>query len=106
MKKIVGIVAVLMACTWSGAAVAADGASIYGSKCAMCHGAEGKGVAMMGPALAGNDIVKGEEGAIKELIRTGRAGSDIKYPNFPMGMTSFSMSDEELDAVVTYLKGL
>jgi len=106
MKKIVGIVAVFVALTWSGAAMAADGASIYASKCAMCHGAEGKGVAMMGPALADNDFVKGEEGAIKELLRAGRGGDDKKYPNFPMGMTAFPMSDEDLGAVVTYLKGL
>ena len=106
MKKIVGIVAVFMACAWSGAAVAADGASIYGSKCAMCHGAEGKGVAMMGPALTGNDFIKSDAEAIKELLRAGRGGDDKKYPEFPMGMTGFSMSDEELDAVVTYLKGL
>ncbi|MCP3676997.1 MAG: cytochrome c, partial [Deltaproteobacteria bacterium] len=53
MKKMIWLVATLLVVASSGTAIAADGASIYASKCKMCYSDDGKGIAMMGPQLAG-----------------------------------------------------
>ncbi|MFQ5587119.1 MAG: c-type cytochrome [Thermodesulfobacteriota bacterium] len=106
MKKMVWVVATLLVVAFSGTAIAADGALIYASKCKMCHGAGGKGTAMMGPQLAGSDFIKGDAETMSSVIVNSRSGGESKYPNFPMSMPGFTMSDEELDALVGYLKSL
>jgi mono/diheme cytochrome c family protein len=106
MKKMVRVIAIVLVVAFSGTAIAANGASIYASKCKMCHGDGGEGTAMMGPQLAGSDFVKGDAETIKGVIVSGRSGGESKYPNFPMPMPGFEMSDEELDAIVSYLKSL
>ena len=60
----------------------------------------------MGPEVSGTDFTRGAAGAIKDVIIKGRSGDDRKFANFPMGMPSIKMSDEELDSIVKYLKGL
>ncbi|MEE9542933.1 MAG: cytochrome c [Thermodesulfobacteriota bacterium] len=89
----------------SSAQALADGASIFASKCVICHGAAGVGTAM-GPKLAGNDLINGDAEAIKNVLNNGVSGKDKKYPNFPMGMPKFVFSDAERDSIVSYLKGL
>jgi mono/diheme cytochrome c family protein len=106
MKKMVWVVAIVMVVALSGTAIAADGASIYASKCKMCHGDSGKSTTMMGPQLAGSDFIKGDAEAIRGVIVNGRSGGESKYQNFPLSMPGFKMSDEELDAIVSYLKSL
>ncbi len=106
MKKMIWLVATLLVVASSGTAIAADGESIYALKCKMCHGDDGKGIAMMGPQLAGSNFIKGDVGKIKGVIVNGRSGGESKYPNFPMSMPGFKMSDEELDPVISYLKSL
>ena len=82
-----------------------NAASIFESKCTMCHGAAGAGTAM-GPKLAGSDFIKGDAAAIKAVITNGVSGGDKKYANFPMAMPKFVFSDGELNEVVSYLKSL
>lgn len=90
----------------AGTAVAADGAAIYKSRCAMCHGAAGEGTAM-GNALKGNDfIASGGEKAIAEAILKGRSGAAIKYKQFPMGMPAQKLGDDDVSALVPYLRSL
>ena len=104
-KSIVWVVVAALVVAFSGTAIAADGAALYDSKCKMCHGDAGQG-SMMGPKVAGTDITKGDAGVIKGVITKGRLGDDRKYANFPMGMPGVKMSDEELDSVIKYMKGL
>jgi len=90
----------------AGPAVAADGAAVYKSRCAMCHGAAGQGTAM-GNAFNGNEfIVSGSEKVITEAILKGRSGADRKYQQFPMGMPAQKLGDEDVGALVPYLKSL
>ena len=89
----------------SQAMAAADGAKIFASKCAMCHGKAGEGSAMA-PALKGNEFMKGDIALIKATITNGRAGADKKYPKFSIAMPKFTFTAEELDAVVGHIKGL
>ena len=105
MKRLIWTIAVVAIFTFSGTAMAVDGASLFTSKCLMCHGAGGAGTAM-GPKLAGNDFIKGDVAAIKNVISNGIAMDAKKYPNFPMAMPKVALSNAELDAVVGYLKGL
>jgi cytochrome c6 len=105
IKRIGWLAAAVLVVAFSGTALAADGAALYASKCKMCHGDSGQG-AVMGPKVAGSDFTRGDAGAIKEVIVKGRSGDDRKFANFPMGMPGIKMSDEELDSVVKYLKGL
>jgi mono/diheme cytochrome c family protein len=89
MKLMVVMVAIALVVAFSGTAIAADGASIYASKCKMCHGDGGKGNTMMGPQLAGSDFINSDAETIKSVIANGRSGDESKYPNFPLSMPSF-----------------
>jgi mono/diheme cytochrome c family protein len=65
MKTLTLIVVLLLPL---GAAWAKDGASIYKSKCAGCHGAQGEG--KMGPKLAGTSL--SEDDIVNVLTKGGQ----------------------------------
>jgi mono/diheme cytochrome c family protein len=76
--------------------LAADGAALYASDCASCHGADGKAdtpmaTAMKVPAVAGHDA-----DSVAPYVK-----SSDKH-KVPAG----KLSDEELAAIGTYLAGL
>lgn len=66
MKSIAVVVVLLLAAC---SAWAKDGATIYKSKCAGCHGAQGEG--KMGPKLAGTTM--SEDDIVKVLTTGGEA---------------------------------
>jgi mono/diheme cytochrome c family protein len=66
MKKLIVFAVLLLAI---GTARAKDGASIYKSKCAGCHGAQGEG--KVGPKLAGTSL--SEDDIVKVLTTGGLA---------------------------------
>ena len=107
MRKLFGIgILALGVATFAVPAMAADGAALYKTKCAMCHGAEGQGSAM-GPAFKANAWVAGaSEADISTVITKGRAGDAKKYKNFAMPMPPQKVSDDEANALVAHLKGL
>ena len=77
-------------------AFAADGAALYASDCASCHGPDGKAdtpmaAAMKVPAVAGHDA-----DSVAPFVK-----SSDKH-KVPAG----KLSDEELAAIGTYLAGL
>lgn len=86
---------------------AAAGAAIFKTKCAPCHGTEGKGTTMA-PALKGNDWVKVAAVAdLTGLIKNGRMGKAKKYPNFFVDMPpSKAMNEADLASLAAYLKSL
>ncbi len=105
MKTLMFAVAMILAVSFAGTAMA-DGGAVFKSKgCTACHGADGKGTAMA-PGLAGTDFIKGDPCAIKDTIKNGREGGAKKFANFPLSMPANALSDADLDAVVTYLQGL
>lgn len=90
----------------SGAAMAADGAAIYKSKCLACHGPDGKGTAMA-PAFLDNAFIKDSaDDLISKTIKDGRSGGAKKYKNFALSMPPQNLNDAEINAVVSYLKSL
>ncbi len=68
------------------------GELVYAEKCAACHGAKGEGG--VGPKLAGNPILNVPE-AVAEVVRNGRGT-----------MPAVPMSDEEMAALLAFLKKL
>jgi mono/diheme cytochrome c family protein len=70
-----------------------DGASIYKAKCAMCHGADGKGKTPL-VATAQKDTVD----AIAKVVADGKKP---KMPSYQGKLTP-----EEIKAVATFVKGL
>lgn len=80
----------------SAAFAAEDGAAIYKTKCAACHGAEGQG--KMGPALKGTALT---EDQIVTVLTMGAEGKKA-----PHGKPVSGLSKEEAAAVAAYVKTL
>ncbi len=57
MRKLIGVGVVALSLAVAGSAMAANGASLYKSKCLPCHGADGAGTAMA-PGFQGNAFLK------------------------------------------------
>jgi len=84
----------------------ADAAATYNTQCAACHGKDGKGIPGLAPALKGNSFVtEGDMQAIKDTILQGRQGAQKKYADYPAAMPPWPMSDEEVAALIAYLRG-
>ncbi len=85
-------------------ALAADGAAIFKTKCASCHGQDGAGSAMA-PAFKGNSFIQSSsETDIAQVIKNGRNGAEKKYKQFAIGMPKQTLNDDEIKAVITQLK--
>lgn len=78
---------------------AADGAKLYGAKCAECHGMDGKEASIAGKAIAGGS------GALAKLTgyKKGTFGGDQKAL---MQGSVAALSDSELNAIATYVDSL
>jgi len=74
-----------------------DAAATYKAKCAMCHGADGKGK----PSMANTDLVAGtksmSEAQVAEVISKGKAP---KMPAYA------SLGADTVKALATYVKSL
>jgi mono/diheme cytochrome c family protein len=83
------------------------GKSIYDRDCASCHGAQGLGKPPHYPPLAGNQSIQMSSAvnAIRMVLNGGFPPSTGGNPK-PYGMPPFaqSMSDDEVAAVVTYIR--
>jgi len=88
------------------AAWAADGVTIYRSKCAPCHGVEGRGTAMAPDFINNAFIGENSLDEISNVIRNGRQGAAKKYRQYAIGMPRQNMSQDEIVSVVDYLKEL
>jgi len=95
----------LLACgliaAWASPAFADDAAATYKSKCAMCHGPDGKGTAT-GTKMGAHDFsspeVKAESDAqLTETITKGKG----KMPPY-----AGKLKDTEIKDLVTYIRGL
>jgi mono/diheme cytochrome c family protein len=107
MKKMLMATVLFATCIgFAGSVMAADGEAIYKSKCIACHGADGKGTPMA-PAFKGSAyIASNSDQAIAEVILKGREGAAKMYKNIPLGMQAQKLSEEDVSAVVAYLKSL
>jgi mono/diheme cytochrome c family protein len=94
MKRFIMILAafsVLTTMVW-----AEDGAALYKSKCAMCHGAMGEG--KVGPSLQKTSL---SEKQIADLLANGAAGKKAPHSKGVAGLSA-----DQVTAVATYVASL
>jgi mono/diheme cytochrome c family protein len=95
-----GLVALPLACFAQSPALFAD------KGCVSCHGDKGQGVPGLAPSLQKNAFVaSASEQEVADTIRKGRLGKNRRHTNIPGGMPPNSVTDEEAQALVKYLKG-
>jgi mono/diheme cytochrome c family protein len=82
--------------SFSVSAFAQDGAAIYKSKCAGCHGADGQG--KVGPALKGTSLSADQ---IADLLTK---GNDAKKMPHKKGLSGLSADDAK--AVAEFVKSM
>jgi mono/diheme cytochrome c family protein len=88
--------AVVIALSTGTMMAADDGAAIYKSKCAMCHGPNGEG--KLGPKLVGTSMT---EDQIVDQLTKGAAAHKPPHNKPISGLTA-----DQAKAVATYVKGL
>jgi mono/diheme cytochrome c family protein len=91
MKRYIVLLAAFMAIsslTW-----AQDGAALYKTKCAMCHGAAGEGKS--GPSLQKTTLTAAQ---ITDLLTKGAEGKKAPHAKGVAGLTA-----EQASAVATYV---
>ena len=85
----------------SSSAVAQDGAATFKAKCAVCHGADGKGsaagVQMGAPDFTSADVQKQTDAQLTETITKGKG----KMPAY-----DGKLKDTEIKDLVAYIRGL
>lgn len=79
-----------------------DGAAVYKSKCAMCHGADGSGNTTMGKNmqlrdLGSADVQKQTDAQLTAIIADGKA----KMPAYKAKLTAAEIKDQ-----VAYIRGM
>jgi mono/diheme cytochrome c family protein len=94
MKRYIMVLAALA--VMSSLGWAEDGAALYKSKCAMCHGAAGEGKS--GPSLQKTAMTQAQ---VDELLTKGAAGKKA-----PHAKAMASLSAEQATAVSTFVATL
>ncbi len=86
----------------------AFGQTVYATHCANCHAADGRGMPPAYPPLAGNPSIQMESAVnpIRMVLNGGFPPGTSGNP-MPYGMPPFAqtLSDDEVAAVVTYIRG-
>lgn len=101
MKKLAVLAGVLFLVAFPVMA-AEDGAAIFKTKCAMCHGQTGAGDTTIGkskniPALSSDPVQKKSDGDLTKYIAEGK-GHEFKVKK--------GMNDEQIKALVTFIRSL
>ena len=81
-------------------AVAQDAAGTFKAKCAMCHGADGKGGKMGTRDFASADVKKETDAELTDIITKGKPGPP-KMPAY-----GDKLKDTEIKDLVAYIRGL
>ena len=89
----------LISSTWS---LADDGADIFKAKCAMCHGADGKGATAMGKSLklrdlSSDDVQKQSDTDLTSIITNGKD----KMPKYDGKLTK-----DQINSLVKFIRTL
>ncbi len=89
-----------------GAAATADGKQIFAGKCSACHQATGAGLSGVFPPLVASEWVLGDDKVLINILLHGVNGEMVVKGNTYNGaMPAWkSMSDDDLAAVMTYIR--
>ncbi|HET6277119.1 MAG TPA: cytochrome c [Candidatus Cybelea sp.] len=86
---------------------AANGAGLFLSNCASCHGAHGEGVPGSFPPLAANATVTGDPKRVIRIVKYGLTGKVIAVGKSYDGMMpawSPQLPDTDIASVLTYVR--
>lgn len=104
LRKAIGAAAgaLLLGCAFSPAARGDDAAALFKQKCAVCHGADGKGSSAMGKTLkvrdlSSDDVQKQSDAELTDIITSGKN----KMPPY-----KGKISDDEIKGLVGYIRTL
>ncbi len=99
MKSVPIVLAACFALGLAAPARAEDAKALFASKCASCHGADGKGQTAMGRKLGAKDLtsIHESEAAITKVIESGKPPRMLAYKG--------KLSDEQIKALASYVKG-
>ena len=99
MKRAILALAVCFTLGLAGAARAEDAKALFASKCASCHGPDGKGQTAMGKKLGAKDLtgIGESEDAIAKTIENGKPPKMLAYKG--------KLTDEQIKALAKYVKG-
>jgi cytochrome c6 len=81
-------------------AAAQDAAANYKAKCAMCHGADGKGGKMGTRDFASPEVAKESDAELIAIVTKGKPGPP-KMPSY-----GDKLKDTEIKDLVAYIRGL
>lgn len=98
MKRVILALAVCLTLGVASSVRADDAKTVYGQKCASCHGADGKGQTPMGTKLKAPDLTatKLSEAEIAKVIGEGKK---------PKMMAYASLGDAQIQSLAKYVKG-
>lgn len=82
-----------------------EGRRIFQQKCAVCHVPAWPGATALGPGLS-NQIIQGNESAVRDTITNGLYDQSVLGPGFTMPGWKYTLSSEQIDHVIDYLKTL
>jgi cytochrome c6 len=82
----------------AGPALAVDAAALFASKCASCHGKDGKGSAV-GLKMGAKDLAEAKKDSEKEIVGA------ITNGKGKMAAFKDKLSAEEIQALAKYVKG-
>jgi cytochrome c6 len=102
LRVLLAAIALAAVASWSTPLLAQDGATLYKSKCAMCHGADGKGDTPMGKKLSVRDlgspeVQKQTDAELTTIITKGK-GKMTPY--------GAKLKSEQIGQVVAYIREL
>jgi len=98
---VVGAALLVSSLVFQAAVPAADGGAIYKKNCAICHGADGKGI----PTFKTPDFTDpkwqalSKDKDLREVIKNGKKGTLMQ------GFAG-QLSDQEISAVIGYIRSL
>ena len=90
------------------ASTLARGKTVYGTYCGLCHGSDGLGKPGQAPPLAGSEWVVKDITSLAHIPLTGLNGLiQVKGRDWNLSMAAMgaSLSDADLAAVLTYIRG-
>ncbi len=99
MKRVTLALAVCFALGLAAPARADDAKALFASKCAGCHGPDGKGQTNMGKKLGAKDLTAlGEsEAAIAKVIEEGKPPKMLSYKS--------KLTEEQIKSLAAFVKG-
>jgi len=83
------------------------GRAVYENVCALCHNSDGNGKPNQAPPLAGSDWVTGSTSRLIRIPLAGLTGPiEVKSEKWNLAMPAMgaALSDEDLAAVLTYMR--